>query len=105
MLHCLNWDSLRVRRENLSMGLFKRFNQPINLHLVSHIFIPNNHCRSRHNHSKPLTELRANTDAYYWSFFLNAIRRWNNLPKDSSNLIQVQFNNDVLVASDVGAFS
>jgi hypothetical protein len=87
------------------MGLFKRFNQPISSHLVSHISVPNNRCGGGHNHSEPLTELRANADAYYWSFFLHAIGRWNGLPKNSSNLVQVRFNNDVLVAGDVGAFS
>ena len=96
MLHSPNWDSLRSRREILSMGLFKRFNLSDNSHLVSNIFVPNNHLRSRHNHSKPLTELRAKTDAYYWSFFLHAIRRWNNLPSDSVNSLQIQFNNDVV---------
>ena len=35
------------------------------------------------------------TDAYYWSFFLHSTRQWNNLPKNSSKLLGIQFN-DVL---------
>ena len=56
-------------------------------------------------HSKPLTEIRAKQDCYYWSFFLRSIRQWNNLPINRSDLLEIQFNNGVKVSGDVGEFS
>ena len=95
MLRSPHWDTLRTRRENLSLGLFKRFNLKCNSNLIANIFRANLRTQRRHAHSKPLIEIRAKQDCYYWSFFLRAIRQWNNLPINSSDLLGVQFNNDV----------
>ena len=95
MLNSLNWDSLRARRENSSLGLFERFNLTCNSKLIANICKPNLKARGCHVHSNSLIEINARTDIYYWSFFLRTIRQWNNLPKDSIKLLEIQFNNDV----------
>ena len=95
MLRSLNWETLRSRRENLSLGLFKRFNLTYNSNLIANIFQANLRVQRRHAHSKPLIVIRAKQDCYYWSFFLRSIRQWNNLPIKSSDLLGIQFNNDV----------
>jgi len=56
MLNSLNWESLRSLREDLSMGLFKRFTLPFNLNLVSDIFKPNANASGMHVHSNPLNK-------------------------------------------------
>jgi len=86
---------LRARRENLSLGLFERFNLTCNSKLIANICKPNLKARGSHVHSNYLIEINARTDIYYWSFFLRTIRHWNNLPKDSIKLLEIQFNNDV----------
>ena len=95
MLRSLHWDTLRSRRENLSLGLFKRFNLTCNSNSIANILRANQRTQRRHTHSKPWIEIRAKQDCYYWSFFFRSIRQWNNLPINSSDLLGVQFNNDV----------
>ena len=95
MLRSLHWDTLRSRQENLSLGLFKRFNLTRNSNLIANIYQVNLRVQRCHTHSKPLIEIRVKQDCYYWSFFLHSIRQWNNLPINSSDLLGVQFNNDV----------
>ena len=69
MLRSLLWDTLRSRLENLSLGLFKRFNLTCNSNLIANIFRANQRTQSRHAHSMPLIEIHAKQDCYYWSFF------------------------------------
>ena len=95
MLRSLNWETLRSRREKLSLGLFKRFNLACNSNFIANIFRANQRVQRRHAHSKPLIEIRAKQDWYYWSFFLRSIRQWNNLPINCTDLSEIQFNNDV----------
>ena len=38
MLRSVHWDTLRTRWENLSLGLFKRFNLTCNSNLIANIF-------------------------------------------------------------------
>ena len=83
----LHWDALRSRRENLSLGLFKRFNLTCNSNLIANSFRSNQRTQRRHAHSKLLIEIRAKQDCYHWSFFLRSIRQWNNLPIKSSDLL------------------
>ena len=95
MLRSLHWDTLRSRRENLSLGLFKRFSLTCNSNLIINIFRANPRTQRCHAHSKPMIEIRAKQDCYYWSFFLSSIRQWNILPINNSDLLGIQFNNDV----------
>ena len=95
MLSSLNWETLRSRRVNLSLGLFKRFNLKCNSNLIANIFQANLRVQRRHAHSKPLIDIRAKQDCYYWSFFLRSIKQWTNLPINCSDLSEIQFNNDV----------
>ena len=105
MLRSLHWDTLRSWWENLSLGLFKRFNLTCNFNLIANIFRANLRVQGCHIHSKLLILIRAQPDCYYWSFFLHSIRQWNNCPLNSSDLLEIQFNNDVYVSGDVGEFS
>lgn len=95
MLRSLQWESLRSRREKLSLGLFDRFHMTCNFKLIANICKPNLRKQRRRDHSNPLIEMRARTDTYYWSFFLRAIRQWNSLPEDSLKLLEIQDNDDV----------
>ena len=47
VLHSSNWELLRSQRENLSKRLFKRFDLPCNLNLLSDIFKSNTNERGR----------------------------------------------------------
>ena len=63
--------------------------------ILTNIFRANLRALRRHAHSKPLIEIRAKQDCYYWSLFLRSIRQWNNLPINSFELLGIQFNNEV----------
>ena len=93
MIQGLQWDTLRSRREALSIGLFENFSLSSNANLVSDIF-KRNHRGGRNCHSNSLVELHAHSDPFYWSYFLHAIRRWDSLPKASLKLHEIQFSDD-----------
>ena len=79
------------------MGLLERFNLPRDL--ASDIFKPHTNARSRHVHSNILKEIHARRMLIYiWSFFLHSIRQWNNLPKNSPKLLEIQFKDDVFIS-------
>ena len=99
MIDQLQWPSLKQRRKESRLAmLYKIINSKVAIDQQKYFSKPTR--TSRHSQHHTLAIPSARKDSRKWSFFINTVRDWNNLPPDitsaaSLETFESQVNNHV----------
>jgi hypothetical protein len=81
MLEDLKWKSLQTRRKEARLiMMYKIINNMVAINSENHLTKPMRKSRHVQNHSYAIPS--ATKDFRKWSFFVNTVKDWNNLPPD-----------------------
>jgi hypothetical protein len=81
MLEDLKWKSLQTRRKEARLiMMYKIINNMVAINSENHFTKPTRKSRHVQNHSYAIPS--ATKDFRKWSFFVNTVKDWNNIPPD-----------------------